>query len=347
MEAGMDIKCILQKAVMSQNLTEDEAYDAALEIMNGTVTSAQIAGLLIALRMKGETIDEITGFARAMRAKAHRIDCPDDYLVDTCGTGGDQKGTFNISTVSALVAAGAGCRVAKHGNRSVSSRCGSADLLACLGVNIECSVEHVEDCLRGIGIGFLFAPLFHVSMAHVLGPRREMSVRTIFNILGPLSNPAGARRQLIGVYDPSLLVPLASVLLRLGAEHAMIVHGEDGLDEISLSGPTSVSELKSGDIASYTIVPEDLGFQRADLTAISGDNPRHNAETATAILEKERGPRRDITLLNAGAAIYISGRAGSIQHGIQLAARSIDSGSAMAKLEALRHMTAGGSNERA
>ncbi len=343
----MDIKCILQKAVMSQNLTEDEAYEAALEIMNGTVTSAQIAGLLIALRMKGETIDEITGFARAMRVKARRLDCPDEYLIDTCGTGGDQRGTFNISTVSALVAAGAGCRVAKHGNRSVSSRCGSADLLACLGVNIECSVEHVEDCLRGIGIGFLFAPIFHVSMAHAMGPRREMGVRTIYNILGPLSNPAGARRQLIGVYDASLLMPLASVLVRLGAEHAMVVHGEDGLDEISLSGPTNVCEIKNGGVASYTITPEDFGLRQTDMVTIAGDGPARNADIAMAILEKEHGPQRDITLLNAGAAIYISGRAGSILRGIQLATRSIDSGSALAKLDALRHMTAGGSNEHA
>jgi anthranilate phosphoribosyltransferase len=275
-----------------------------------------------------------------MRAFVKPFACPPGPIVDTCGTGGDDAGTFNISTVAALVAAGAGCRVAKHGNRSVSSRCGSADLLAELGVNIGCLQERMEAALAEAGIAFLFAPGYHAAMKHVLAPRRETGIRTVFNLLGPLTNPAGARRQLLGVYDAKLAPLVAEVLAELGSERAMVVHGSDGLDEITLTGPTRVTELSGGGIASYEIAPEDLGLARCRPEDLAGGTPRANAGIARAILDGRRGPTRDVVLLNAAAALVCGGTAPDLVAGVALAAESIDSrraGAALAHLAAISH----------
>ncbi|MEO0293272.1 MAG: anthranilate phosphoribosyltransferase [candidate division WOR-3 bacterium] len=332
----MNIKDAIKKVVEEENLTQEEAYKVALSIMNGETTDAQIASLITGMRMKGETVDEITGFVRAMREKVTKINVPIECLIDTCGTGGDGVGTFNISTISAFVAAGANCKVAKHGNRSVSSRCGSADLLKELGINIENPPEKVEKCIQEAGFGFLFAPLLHPAMKYAIGPRREMGIRTIFNILGPLTNPAGAKRQLLGVYSKELTSTIANVLLNLGSIHCMVVHGEDGLDEITTTGKTFVSELKMGEIIEYTITPEDFGIKRANLEELKGGTPEENAKITVSILKGEKGPKRDVTLLNAGAAIYIAGKANSLEEGIEKAKESIDSGEALRKLDLLK-----------
>ncbi len=335
----MDIKEAIHTVIASRNLEQAEAYRIADEIMSGCVTDAQIAALLVALRLKGETIDEITGFARAMREKATFIRCDAECIVDTCGTGGDRAGTFNISTLSAFVAAGAGCNVAKHGNRSVSSRCGSADLLAELGVNIEITPEAVEKCIDEIGIGFLFAPLLHKAMKYAIGPRREIGVRTIFNILGPLTNPAGAKRQLLGVFDGDLTEPLARVLKKLGSEHVLVVHGEDGLDEMTLTGKTKVSELRDGEIHSYFLDPEQFHLNRIQPKEIRGGEPAENAKIALDVLQGVENAARNMVLLNAGAGIYVGGLAQSLGEGIERSMESIDSGKAFEKLEALKKMT--------
>jgi anthranilate phosphoribosyltransferase len=335
----MGIKEAIQNVIESKNLELNEAYNVAKEIMSGNATDAQIGALLIALRLKGETIDEITGFVRAMREKATKIPCNSSNLVDTCGTGGDRSGTFNVSTLSALVAAGAGCNVAKHGNRSVSSQCGSADLFLEMGVNIEIPVEKVAQCIDENGVGFLFAPLLHKAMLYAIGPRREIGVRTIFNILGPLTNPAEAKRQLLGVFDGTLTEPLANVLKKLGSEHVMIVHGEDGLDEITTTGKTKVSELFNGEIKNYTIQPEDYGIKNSKLEDIKGGAPGVNVNIALDILRGKKDSARDMVIMNAGAVIYIAGEASSIKEGIKLAEESIDSGEAMKKLETLKKMT--------
>jgi anthranilate phosphoribosyltransferase len=337
----MEMKEAIGKVMQSQSLSEDEAFLTAQSIMRGGATDAQIAAMLVALRLKGETKEEITGFARAMRAEASTIPCRKGDFVDTCGTGGDRSGTFNVSTVSALVAAGAGCAVAKHGNRSVTSRCGSADLFARLGVNVEASAETAGRCLDRVGVGFLFAPLLHKAMKHAIGPRREIGVRTIFNILGPLTNPAGARRQLLGVFDGALTETLADVLKRLGSEHVLVVHGEDGLDEITLTGPTRVAELKDGVVGTYRIRPEDFGLRPVNPDALKGGDPETNAAIAMNILNGGKGPARDMVLLNAGAVAYVGGLASSIQEGIRLAEESIDSGRALEKLEGLKMMSQG------
>jgi len=335
----MEIKEAIRTIVASQNLRHEDAHHVADEIMSGNVTDAQIAALLVALRLKGETIDEITGFAEAMREKATPIQCDADCIIDTCGTGGDQSNTFNISTLSAIVAAGAGCKVAKHGNRSVSSRCGSADLLIELGVNVEMSPEDVSRCIDEIGIGFLFAPSLHKAMRYAIGPRREIGIRTIFNILGPLTNPAGAKRQLLGVFDGDLTELLARVLMKLGSEHVLVVHGEDGLDEITLTDKTRVSELRNGKIKNYFLKPERFHFDRVKLEKIRGGEPAENARIALDVLHGVHGAARDLVIFNAGASVYVSGLSESIEKGIQLSRESIDSGKALEKLEALKKMT--------
>ncbi len=335
----MKIKEAIKKIIELNDLTQQEAFEVAIEIMSGGATDAQIAALLTALRMKGETIDEITGFVRAMRDKVTPIECSSKDLVDTCGTGGDRSGTFNISTLSAFVAAGAGCRVAKHGNRSVSSRCGSADLLKALGVNIEITPKRMVSCIDETGIGFLFAPILHKAMKYAIGPRREVGVRTIFNILGPLTNPAGARRQLLGLFSDELTEPIANVLKKLGSEHCLVVHGEDGLDEITITGKTFVKELRNGVVESYCIEPEDFGIQKGTIDDIRGGDVNDNVRIALDILNGGKGPKRDITVFNAGAAIYVGGKAASLAEGIELAKESIDSGKAIEKLQMLREMT--------
>jgi len=333
------IKDAIEKLVDGRNLTEDEAASVMDEIMSGKATDAQIGSLLTSLRLKGETVEEITGFAKVMRSKATRIECKSRPLVDTCGTGGDVSGTFNISTVSAFVAAGAGAKVAKHGNRSVSSKCGSADLLMELGINIEAAPDVVATCVDDIGIGFLFAPRLHGAMKHAIGPRREMGIRTVFNILGPLTNPAHATAQILGVYAEELTEPIAGVLNRLGCDRAFVVHGEDGLDEITTTTRTRLSECVNGTVRNYSIEPEDFGIPRAGVDELRGGDPKDNAKICLTILRGERGPKRDIVLLNAGAAIAVAGLAAGIEEGTRLATESLDSGAALDKLEKLKVAT--------
>ena len=335
----MEIKEAIQSVVDSKSLTQEQAHNIALGIMSGNATDAQIGALLIGLRLKGETIDEITGFVQAMREKATRIPCKNKNLVDTCGTGGDCSGTFNVSTISAIVAAGAGCSVAKHGNRSVSSQCGSADLFMKLGVNVEADPEKVGQCIDENGIGFLFAPKLHNAMKYAIGPRREMGVRTIFNILGPMTNPAGAKRQLLGVFDEGIMESMVTTLQKLGSEHVIIVHGQDGLDEITLTGKTMVYELKDGKIKKYDLKPADVGLETISSDLLKGGDPDRNAEIALRILEGKKGPERDFVLINAGAVIYVGGSADSIQNGIRKAKESIDSGEALKRLDKLKKMT--------
>jgi anthranilate phosphoribosyltransferase len=329
------IKEALSKVVSGGNLTVAEARDVMTEIMRGEATQAQIGAFLTALRMKGETVDEITGCARAMRESAVSVTPRETALVDTCGTGGDSSGTFNISTTVAFVAAGAGLAVAKHGNRSVSSQCGSADLLQALNVNLELSAEQVARCIDEVGIGFLFAPMLHPAMKHALGPRKELGLRTIFNILGPLCNPAGARRQLLGVYDGSLTELLAEVLRALGTEHAFVVHGAEGLDELSVVGPNKISQLRDGQIESYELDPQELGLPRARLSDLAGGTAGENSKATRALLDGERGPKRDTVLLNAAAVLVAGDRAADLREGLALASDSIDSGNARRKLEQL------------
>jgi anthranilate phosphoribosyltransferase len=334
------IVAAIGKLVEQHDLTEEEAAQAMRQIMEGGATAAQIAAFLIALRSKGETIEEITGCTRVMREKATTIRAPYPNVVDTCGTGGDGSHTFNISTTAAFVVAGAGVPVAKHGNRAMSSRCGSADLLQALGVAIELSPERAETCLAEVGITFLFAPLFHSAMKHAIGPRREIGVRTIFNILGPLTNPAGAKRQLLGVSQQQFAEPMARVLGNLGSARAFVVHGADGLDEITISGDTHVVMLDEGQISSCTITPEQFGLRRAPLGAVAGGDASQNAAITMAVLEGKPGPHRDVVLLNAAAALTVAGSAVDLETGLRLAAQSIDSGAALEKLRRLQRFTA-------
>lgn len=329
----------IEKLIAGQDLTEAEAVSVMDEIMTGGATDAQIGSFLTALRLKGETVEEITGFAKVMRAKATHIDCQASPIVDTCGTGADARGTFNISTVSALVAAGAGVKVAKHGNRSVSSRCGSADLLKELGVNIEAPPDVVARCIDDVGIGFLFAPSLHGAMKYAIGPRREMGIRTVFNILGPLTNPAKATAQVLGVYAQELTESLAGVLSKLGCQRAYVVHGEDGLDEFTTTSRTKVSEVDAGEIRNYFVHPQDFGIDMTELNQLRGGDPEENANIALDILRGEKGPKRDIVLLNAGAAIAVASLASDIKNGTELAAASLDSGAALTKLERLKEVT--------
>lgn len=335
----MEIRQAIDKLVNRVDLSETEAIDVMNQIMTGEATPLQVAAVLTALRMKGETVDEITGAARVMREKAHRVNVGTKTVLDTCGTGGDQKGTFNISTTAAFVLAGAGVNVAKHGNRSVSSQSGSADVLGALGVKVDAPRERVEQCIAKIGIGFLFAPLLHEAMKYAVQPRRDIGIRTIFNILGPLTNPAMATHQLIGIYSGELVAVIAHVLKNLGSVRAMIVHGLEGLDEISLCGPTKVAELRDGQVKEYTIEPEQFGFKRCRLEELHGGNAAQSAIIVRGILDGKKGPARDVVLLNSGAALYVSGSAATIDDGIRLAAESIDSTKARQKLEQLVAMT--------
>ncbi len=332
------IKQALNKIIQRVDLEQNEMEEVMQEIMKGEATPAQIAAFLTALRMKGESIEEITAAAKIMRQYAVRIETKSDVL-DTCGTGGDSKGTFNISTISAIVSASAGAAVAKHGNRSVSSKCGSADVLKALGVNIEISKEKVEQCLQQIGIAFLFAPLLHPAMKNVLGPRREIGIRTIFNILGPLTNPATAKFQLLGVYDKKLCSLLASVLKNLGSQHCLIVHSGDGMDEVSTAAKTFVSELINGEIKNYEIDPADFGFPLARIEDLQGGDAERNAEIGLDILKGKNFPPRDIVLLNSGCAIYAANKADDIKTGIEMAKEAIDAGKALKKLEELKEFT--------
>jgi len=335
----MTVHEALVKLLRSESLTTDEAAAVMTVIMDGEATPAQIAGLLTALRMKGETVEEIAGFARVMREKAVRISPRREPLVDTCGTGGDRLKTFNISTAAAFVAAGAGVGVAKHGNRSVTSKSGSADVLEALGVSLDVPPECVEACIEQIGVGFLFAQRFHPAMKYAAPVRREIGIRTVFNILGPLTNPAGASCQVIGVYDPDLTAPLAQVLGMLGSRRAFVVHGMLGLDEWSTAGATRVSELRDGEVTTRFFTAADFGLTEADPDALAGGPPEVNAGIMRRLFGGEGGPKRDIVMLNAAAALVAAGQANDIPDGLQQAAVSLDSGAAQEKLWALCDMT--------
>ena len=329
-----------------KDLSRIEAAAAMEAIMSGAATNAQIAAFLTALRMKGETVEELIGFAQVMREKAVKVrtrasevvgatGTDREMLIDTAGTGGDASGTFNVSTATAFVVAGAGLKVAKHGNRSVSSLCGSADVVETLGINIELSAAKVARCVDEVGIGFLYAPLLHTAMKHVMAARREMGIRTVFNMLGPLTNPAGANAQVIGVYSDALTEPLARALAELGTLRAYVVHGDDGLDEISNTGPSHISEVREGVVRSSTVRPEDFGLPRSSLQDLRGGDREENAAIVRHVLAAEAGPRRDIVLMNAAAALVVGGKAHDFKEGVALAAESVDSGAAAAKLAGL------------
>lgn len=363
----LDIKAAIAKVIERHDLTLDEMTAVMRQIMTGGATAAQIAGLLVALRMKGETVTEIAAAAAVMRELATPVDLHDvedavdivdgtpdlppaqegtarpgagaGRTVDIVGTGGDASGTFNVSTASMFVAAAAGCHVAKHGNRSVSSKSGSADVLEAAGVRLDLQPDQVAQCVRECGVGFMFAPGHHGAMKHAIGPRRELGVRTLFNILGPLTNPAGVPNQVLGVFTEALLVPLTEVLQRLGSRHVMVVHARDGLDEISIGDITEVAELKEGEIRRYSLRPEDYGLKRASLDAIRVNGPEESLAMLEGVLGGEPGPARDIVLLNAGAAIYVSGLTESLAEGVRWAAAAIDSGEALNRFQRLVAMT--------
>jgi anthranilate phosphoribosyltransferase len=334
--ASVDIKQAITHVVERRDLDGDAMTEVMQTIMSGGATTAQIAGFLVALRMKGETVTEIAAAAAVMRGLANGVDLSDlPNAVDIVGTGGDGAGTFNISTASMFVAAAAGCHVAKHGNRSVSSKSGSADVLEALGLRLDLTREQVARCVREVGVGFMFAPAHHGAMKHAVGARKELGVRTVFNVLGPLTNPAGVTNQVLGVFSEHLLEPLAEVLQRLGARHVLVVHSRDGLDEISIGARTDVAELIQGKIIRYSIEPEDFGLHRADLDAVRVDSVEASRAMLADVLDGAAGPARDIVVLNAGAAIYAAGVASSLGDGIELAAKAVTDGSARAKLDAL------------
>lgn len=347
------IREAIEKAVRRINLTENEMRVVFGEIMSGKATQAQIGAFVTALRMKGETVDEITGAAKVMREKSLKIhagrslvdidrddiNIDEETVIDTCGTGGTGTNTFNISTASAFVVSGCGLKVAKHGNRGASSGCGSADVIEALGIKLDVGPDLVQRCILEVGIGFMFAPLFHEAMKYALLPRREIGIRTIFNLLGPLSNPAGATSQIVGVYDAKLTEPIAHVLKNLGSKRAFVVYGMDTLDEFTITGKTKVSELKGGRIRTYFVTPEKFGIKRAELDDIRGGDIRENAETIESILKGERSPRRDVVLLNSAFALVAGNRAKTVKEGIGLAAESIDSGRAMGNLLKLIELT--------
>jgi len=346
----MTITEAIKQIVDRRNLSVDEAEAVLEQIMTGGCSDAQIAALLTALRMKGETVDEIIGFARVMRRKAVAVrpqrfvsseiaGTEREALIDTCGTGGDVSGSFNVSTATAFVVAGCGVRVAKHGNRSVSSQCGSADVVEALGIKIELAPAMIAACIDQVGIGFLHAPLLHEAMKFVAPARRQMAIRTIFNMLGPLTNPAGANTQVIGVYAAPLTEMLAEALRVLGSKRALVVHGSDGLDEISISAESKITELAKGELQTYTVTPEDFGLRRAPLEAIRGGDAQQNSRMILEVLNGGRGPRRDIVLLNGAAALVASSRVSDFTEGVGLAAEAIDSGAALAKLERLIEFT--------
>ncbi len=341
----MDIKQAIGLVIEKNDLDEDQMVEVMNQIMGGEATSAQIGSFITALRMKGETVAEITGAVRVMREKATPIVTGVDtdnggIIVDTCGTGGDGSGTFNVSTCSAFVVAGAGLVVAKHGNRSISSSCGSADVLEAIGVRLDLSAEQVSECIQKIGIGFLFAPALHGAMKYAIGPRKEIGIRTIFNILGPLTNPAGANVQVLGVFSDKLTEQLAHVLGKLNSRRALVVHGEGNLDELTVTGKSKISELHNGEVKTYTISPEDAGLSHAELKELKGgETALESAQQLRDVLSGTKGAKRDMVLLNSGAALYAAGVATSIASGVQKAAEIIDSGNAYAKLEQLIDFT--------
>ncbi len=331
----MEMQAAIKAVTERRDLSGDEMRAVMRTIMTGEATPAQIGGFLIGLRMKGETVDEIAAAASVMRELATGVQIDGEHVVDIVGTGGDGSNTFNISTASTFVVAAAGGKVAKHGNRAVSSKSGAADLLEAAGVNLGISPEQVAECVAQVGVGFIFAPMHHSAMKHAIGPRKEMGVRTIFNVLGPLTNPAGVANQLLGVYSKALVEPIAEVLNKLGSNHVLVVHSEDGMDEISIGAPTFVAELKGGKVESYTIQPEDFGMARSDIAALAVDGAEASLAVIKRVLAGEAGPARDIVALNAGAAIYAAGLADTLAAGVERAQAVIDSGEAAAKLDAL------------
>ncbi|HYM15700.1 MAG TPA: anthranilate phosphoribosyltransferase [Dehalococcoidia bacterium] len=328
----------IARLVERDDLSEDQAAACMEELMTGAATPAQFGAYVTALRMKGETVAEIAGMARVMREKSSRI-VVDGPLLDTCGTGGDASGSFNVSTCAAFVAAGAGARVAKHGNRAMTSRSGSADVLEALGAKIDLSPDQVQACIQLVGIGFMFAQGFHPAMKYVAPLRREIAIRTVFNLLGPLTNPAGATAQVVGVARPALVETMAAALARLGSHHALVVHGDDGFDEFSISAPSTVSELADGALRTYRVAPEDVGLERHDISFLRGGSPVQNATELKLVLDGAPGPLRDFSLINAGAALVAWGAAADLRAAVQLAAQSIDSGAAAAKLAAFVEAT--------
>ena len=331
----MNISKAIKAVISKQNLNEGEMHDVMNSIMTGQTTDAQIGAFLVGLSMKGETIEEITASAKVMRALATSVELSsNDYLVDTCGTGGDGLGLFNISTASAFVVAAAGGKVAKHGNRSISSKSGSADVLEAAGINLNISPELISHCIEEIGLGFMFAPAHHSAMKHAIGPRKELAVRTIFNVLGPLTNPAKAPNQIMGVYDKSLVEPIANVLKGLNSRHVMVVHSEDGLDEFSIANTTYVAELKDNNISTYTVHPRDFGLEEGNLDSIKAENAEQSLALINEAFSGKKGVARDIIALNAGAAIYVSGLVSSFDEGVTQANQILSDGSAQDKLDA-------------
>ncbi|MDH5388080.1 MAG: anthranilate phosphoribosyltransferase [Gammaproteobacteria bacterium] len=331
----MDMQSAIKAVTEKQSLSAEDMTTVMRTIMTGDATPAQIGGFLVGLRMKGETVDEVAAAAAVMRELSTKVEVEKEHLVDTCGTGGDSSGSFNISTASAFVVAAAGGRVAKHGNRSITSKSGSADVLEAAGVNLELTPEQVAHCVNEIGVGFMFAPMHHSAMKHAIGPRKEMAVRTIFNVLGPLTNPAGAPNQVLGVFSKDWVVPLAEVLKQLGSEHVMVVNAEDGLDEISIGSPTLVAELKDGEVRSYTIQPEDFGMQRAELSMIKAVDAEDSLNIIKGVFANQSSPAKDIVCLNAGASIYVAGLVNTLAEGVERAAQVIAEGKAAEKLQEL------------
>lgn len=335
----MTIQQAIKELIGGQNISKENIRNVMNHIMSGDTTDAQIASFLTALRIKGETVDEISGAAEAMSSHAEHFAIDSTHVVDTCGTGGDNLHTFNISTTAAFVAAGAGVKIAKHGNRSVSSKCGSADILKKLGVHIEIEKTKCIDVFNQVGLAFMFAPLYHKSMKYAVAPRRELGIRTVFNVLGPLTNPARIKRQVLGVFDKDLCETMAKVLKELGSEHVMVVHGHNGLDEITISGETFVSELKDGQITNYSIFPSDLGINEADIKTIQSPDCETNMKIMRDVLNNKQGPALDTTILNAAAAIYVSGQTSDLKKAVALAFNSVENGKALAKLNELVHET--------
>ncbi len=335
----MIIQQALNDLLAHKDLSSSDMHIVMRSIMSGEATPAQIAGFMVALRMKGETVDEIAAAAQVMRDLSTKVSIDVDTLVDTCGTGGDGSSTFNVSTASAIVAASAGVKIAKHGNRSVSSKCGSADVLEALGVKLDLAPEQVSACVQEVGIGFMFAPMHHSSMKHAITPRKELGVRTLFNLLGPLTNPAGAKRQVLGVFSDQWLEPIAKVLKTLSAQHVLVVHAEDGLDELSIAGPTNVCELHDGNITQYQVTPEDMGLERASLDLIKVNDVQESVAMIRALLAGEAGAAADIVALNAGAAIYVAGLSADLSTGVALAKQKLISGEAAQTLQQLVSFT--------
>jgi anthranilate phosphoribosyltransferase len=331
----MQIQAAIKSVMAHKDLGIDDMTSVMQQIMTGECTPSQIGGFLVGLRMKGESVDELAAAARVMRELSTTVEVHCDHLVDTAGTGGDSSGSFNISTASAIVAAAAGAHVAKHGNRSMTSKSGSADVLEAAGVKLDISPARIGECIEQVGVGFMFAPAHHGAMKHAIGPRREMAVRTVFNVLGPLTNPAGAPNQIIGVFDGELVELMARVLQRLESRHVMVVHGEDGMDEISISAPTRVAELKNGEISSYTLSPADFGMELAAVETLRVESAQQSLEVIRSVLANQPGPARDIVCLNAGAAIYVSGICDTLAAGVEAARAAISSGKAATVLDNL------------